>query len=136
MRTRLAIGALGGVVGLYGAYLLLSRQDHDQLLSAAIWLAAGVVLHDFVLAPIVLVVVLLGGRLLPERFRAAAVIALVVLGSATLFAIPVLGGFGERPDNPSLLNRHYWIGWLVLAAVVVAGAVAAGLRSRSRRDEV
>jgi hypothetical protein len=131
VRGRLAIGAVGLLVGLYGAYLLLSRQDTDQLVSTAIWLAAGVVLHDFVLAPLVLVVVLVGGRLVPPGFRAAAVAGLVVLGTATLLAVPVLGRFGARPDNPSLLNRHYWVGWLVLAALVLVTTVAAGLRSRS-----
>ncbi len=49
----------------------------------------------------------------------------VVLGSATLLAIPVLGRFGERPDNPTLLDRNYTAGWLVLAALV-AGGVAIG----------
>jgi hypothetical protein len=132
VRGRLAIGAVGLLVGLYGAYLLLSRQDHDQLVSAAIWLGAGVVLHDFVLAPLVLVAVLMGGRLVPVGFRAAVVAGLVVLGTATIVAIPVLGGFGERPDNPSLLNRHYWIGWLVLAAVVLVAVVVGGLRARAR----
>ena len=133
MRGRLAIGAVGLLIGLYGGYLLLSRQDHDQLVSAAIWLGAGVVLHDFVLAPLVLVAFLVGGRLLPDGLRAVVVAGLVVLGTATIVAIPVLGGFGERPDNPSLLNRDYWTGWLVLAALVAVAVVAGGLRARSRR---
>lgn len=142
MSGRLGLGALGILVGLYGAYLLLSRQDHDQLVSAAIWLAAGVVLHDFVLAPLVLAVVFVGARVVPAGFRASAVVVLIVLGTATIFAIPVLGGFGERPDNPSLLNRHYWVGWLVLAGAVVLvvvlaavlAAVAGSLRARADHD--
>ena len=36
----------------------------------------------------------------------------VVLGSLTLLAIPVLGRFGERPDNATLLDRNYTVGWL------------------------
>ena len=139
MRGRLAIGGVGVVVGLFGAYLLLSRQDHDQLLSAAIWLASGVVLHDFVLAPIVLVLVAVGARVVPTGFRAAAAAGLVVLGTATVIAIPVLSGMGERPDNDSLLNRDYWTGWLVLAVVVVVAVVAGGLvraRRSAEPDEV
>jgi hypothetical protein len=65
MRTRLLLGGLGTLVGLYGAYLVLTRQDTDQLVSAAVWLAAGVVLHDAVLAPVVLGVVYVGSRLVP-----------------------------------------------------------------------
>ena len=135
MRGRLAIGAVGLLAGLYGAYLLLSRQDHDQLLSAAIWLGAGVVLHDFVLAPLVLGVVFVGARLVPAGLRAPAVAGLVVLGTATLFALPVLGRFGERPDNPSLLNRHYGIGWLVLAGLVLLAVAAGGWWARRRTQE-
>jgi len=135
VRGRLAIGAVGLLVGLYGAYLLLSRQDHDQLLSAAIWLGAGVVLHDFVLAPLVLGVVFVGARLVPAGLRAPAVAGLVVLGTATLFALPVLGRFGERPDNPSLLNRHYGIGWMVLAGLVLLAVAAGGWWARRRTHE-
>lgn len=132
MRGRLLIGGVGVVVGLFGAYLLLSRQDQDQLVSAAIWLASGVLLHDFVLAPLVLVVVAIGARAVPSGFRAAAVAGLVVLGTATVLAIPVLSGMGERPDNPSLLNRDYWTGWLVLAVVVLIAVVVGGLVLRAR----
>jgi hypothetical protein len=133
VRARLLIGGAGVVIGLFGAYLLLSRQDHDQLFSAAIWLASGVVLHDFVLAPVVLVMVAVGGRLVPRSFRAPAIAGLVVLGTATVFAIPVLGRFGARPDNPSLLNRHYTLGWLALAGLVLLAVVIGGLAVRSRR---
>ena len=42
--------------------------------------------------------------------RAPAVAGLVVLGSVTLLAIPVLGRFGARADNPTLLDRHYGVG--------------------------
>ena len=44
---------------------------------------------------------------------------------------PVLGRFGARADNPTLLDRDYLAGWLVLAALVAVG-VAAGTLVRSR----
>jgi hypothetical protein len=128
------LGALGVLVGLFGAWLLLSRQDTDQLVGAATWLAGGVVLHDFVLTPIVLAVAWLGSRLLPRPMSAPAVVGLVVLGSVTLLALPVLGRFGERPDNATLLDRDYTVGWLVVAGLTLVG-VAIGtwvVRSRHR----
>jgi hypothetical protein len=133
MPLRLAVGLVGVLVGTYGAYLLLSRQDGDQLVNAAIWLASGVVLHDLVLAPVVLGLVALGARLAPVPARVPAAAALVVLGSVTLLAVPVLGRFGARPDNPTLLDRDYTAGWLALAGVVVLTTVVAALvRSRRR----
>ena len=130
MRARLLLGGLGVLVGLYGAYLLLSRQDTDQLVSAAIWLASGVVLHDVVLAPLVLLLVVVGARVVPGGFRAPAAAGLIVLGTVTVMAIPVLGRFGARPDNPTLLDRDYTLGWLVLAGLVLLAVVVAGLLAR------
>jgi hypothetical protein len=132
MRSRLLLGGLGVLVGTYGAFLLLSRQDRDQLVSAAIWLASGVVLHDAVLAPVVLVLVVVGARLVPVAARVPAAAGLVVLGAVTVVAIPVLGEFGARPDNPTLLDRSYVAGWLVFAGVVLLATVVASL-VRSRR---
>ncbi len=133
MRLRALLVGLGVLVGGYGAYLLLSRQDADQLLNAAIWLASGVVLHDLVLAPIVLGLVVLGARLVPVAARVPAASALVVLGSVTVLAVPVLGRFGARPDNPTLLDRGYAAGWFALAGVVLLATVVATL-VRSRRQ--
>lgn len=133
VRTRLAIGGLGVLVGGYGAFLLLSRQDRDQLLDAALWLASGVVLHDFVLAPLVLALVFVGTRVLPVVARVPAASALVVLGATTVLAIPVLGRFGARPDNATLLDRDYTAGWFALAGLVLLATVVATL-IRSRRQ--
>jgi hypothetical protein len=133
---RAAIAALGVAVGGYGAWLLLSRQDLDQLTNAAVWLVAGVVLHDGVLALATLLVAAVVLPLLPRAARAPAVVGSVVLGSVTLLAVPVLGRFGARPDNATLLDRHYLAGWAVLAGLTaVAVVVAAVLRSRAEHAD-
>ena len=102
-------------------------------MSAAIWLASGVVLHDFVLAPLVLGLVFVAARLVPARAGCPAPPPWSSSGPSTVLAIPVLGRFGERPDNPTLLDRNYTVGWLVLAGLVVLVAVVATL-VRSRRQ--
>jgi hypothetical protein len=131
MPLRVALGAVGVLVGGYGAWLLLSR-GHD-LLNVVVWLGGGVVLHDAVLSLAVLVLGVLVVRVLPDAARAPAVVGFVVLGSATLFAVPVLGRFGARPDNATLLDRNYVAGWLVLAGVTLVAVVVASLvRSRRR----
>ena len=131
MRTRVALGALGALLGLYGGWLVLSR-GHD-LLNLVLWLAGGVVLHDGVLALVVLAAGTAAVRVLPRPAKAPAVVGFVVLGSVTLLAVPVLGRFGARPDNPSLLDRDYTVGWLVLAGLVVVCVVAASLVGSRRR---
>jgi len=130
--TRIVIGTIGVVVGAFGAWLLLSRQDLDQLVDTAVWLGVGVILHDGVLAVATLLIGALVLPLLPRAARGPAVVGFVVLGSVTLLAVPVLGRFGARPDNATLLDRDYVVGWMVLAAVVLVTVVVASvLRSRS-----
>ena len=133
--ARWSLGLVGVVVGLYGAWLLLSRQSGDQLVSAAAWLVGGVVLHDVVMAPVVVVVVAVVGRLAPRPVRPPAAVLLVVVGSVTLLAVPVLGAFGRRSDNASLLDRDYWSGWLVLVGVLVLLVAVGSLVQRWRRGD-
>ena len=133
MRTRLLLGALGVAVATYGGWLLL-QEDLSDLVDTAVWLAGGVVLHDFVLVPLTLLLGLALVRLLPANLRAAVAGGLVVLGTVTLMAVPVLGGWGANADNPTILDRNYPSGWLVVAGVttlvvVVTIVLRAGGRS-------
>ena len=128
---RYLLGAVGVAVGLYGAWLLLTRVD--DLVAVATWLVVGVLLHDGVLALVTIALGAVAVRLAPAPARAPLVVGLVVLGSVTLLAVPVLGRFGARADNPTLLDRDYTAGWLVLAGITVVAVVAASLvRSRKR----
>ena len=125
---RLAIGALGVAAGLFGVWSLraVDRSDWPSLLS---YLVGGVLVHDVVLAPVVVGLGVLTVWLVPAAWRAPMVVAMVVWGGLTVMAVPVLGRFGALPDNPTLLDRPYLATWavgtlLVLVAVTVAGAVA------------
>ena len=123
MRARIAIGALGLLADVYGALLLLER-GWTNLVDTALWLAGGVVAHDFLLAPLTLGLCALAAPFVMPRLRAVGAAALIVVGSVTVVAIPVLGRFGARPDNPTLLDRHYgwgWVGFVVLVGLVCGG---------------
>jgi MFS family permease len=122
MRTRLVLGAVGVAMGAFGALRLLQLELED-LLDAGLWLAGGVLLHDVVVAPLTIAVTLLATRVVPSRARTAVVVGVVVLATVTVTAIPVLGGWGVRADNPTLLDRDYTAGWLVFAGLVVLGVV-------------
>jgi hypothetical protein len=127
---------LGSVGMAYGAWLLLSTQDLGQIVEVMIWLAAAVVIHDGILAPAVLALGWLGGRLLPRAVARGAVTVLVLLGPVTLVAIPVLGRFGAKPDNPTLLDRDYVQGLLVFAILCVCAGVAVALGELRSRQPV
>jgi hypothetical protein len=135
-RGRLVLGALGTLLATYGGWLLLSRQDADGNLDALLWLVGGVVVHDALLAPVVIALGVVVSRVVPAGARAAAVAGLVVLGTLTLLAVPFLGGFGRdnAPDNTTLLDRDYTAGYLVLVvAVLVLVALPVWLATRRRR---
>lgn len=133
--VRWASGALGVLLAAYGGWLLVTR-GHD-LAGVVVWLAAGVALHDGVLAAVTVALGVLAVRLVPAPVRAPLVVGFVVLGPTTLLAVPVLGRFGARPDNPTLLDRDYTAGWLLLVAatavVVIVAALVGSRRARGRR---
>ncbi len=133
--TRAALLLIGLAAAAYGGWLLLDL-DAAQLTSAGTWLAGGVLLHDAVFAIAVIALAWVGARLLPTSARAPFTVAAIVLVPVTLLSVPVLGRYGARADNPTLLDRPYWTGWMVLAALVLSGALVAALwrAGRRRRD--
>ena len=132
---RLLLGATGVVLIVVGA-VFLSGDRFGDLVGVGAWLAGGVVAHDAVIGPLVIVVGALGVPLLPSAFRAPVVVGLVVLMTVTLMAVPVIGRFGAKADDHGLLNRPYVALWLVFAAlVVVAVLISSWVRRRSPRIE-
>ncbi len=132
MRLRLVLGALGVVMGAFGALRFL-QLDLPDLVDAVLWLAGGVVLHDAVVAPLTILLTVVLGRVVPEAWRSRVTVAAVVLLTVTAVAVPVLGRFGARADNPSLLDRDYVGGWLVLAALVLVATLVSGVVARRLR---
>ena len=133
MRTRVALLAAGVLVGGYGAFRLVELGGAN-LVATLVWLAGGLLLHDAVLAPLTIASAAAGGTLLPRSLRGPAAAGALVLGTITLTAVPVLGRFGARADNPTLLDRDYASGWLAFAAaVLLAVAVGSALSAASAR---
>jgi hypothetical protein len=130
--TRIATLLVGLAVTLYGAWLLLGL-GWANTRSTLFWLVGGVVLHDGVFAPAIIVVGLVALRVMKPQRWAPVVVGMVILVPATLLAIPELGRFGARADNTTLLDRHYWVGWFVLAGLVLAGVVASMVLSARTR---
>ena len=102
--VRGVLGVLGFVAAAYGVLLLLDL-GWANTRATLVWLVGGVVLHDAVFAPVVLVICVVTARLVPRRFLAPCVVALVVLVPVTLLSVPELGRFGARADRPTLLDR-------------------------------
>ena len=133
MRTvRALLVAVGVLMGLWGIWLMRDFR-FDQLLSAVTWLAAGVVVHDGILAPAVIGIGVVLARVTPAYARKPVTVGLIVWGTVTIAVANVLSGQGGKPDNDSILNRPYFLSWLVLTVVMFVGiaAYAAVLRRRT-----
>jgi hypothetical protein len=129
--ARTALGALGVAGIVWGAWLL-SDDGTDKLRSTALWLVGVVVLHDAVLAPVVVLLGVLAAKTLPRHQRAVAAVAFLIWGTLTLAVANVLSGVGGKPGMDSLLHRPYVSAWLALTGAALAVAVASSVMRRRR----
>ncbi|MFF4448419.1 hypothetical protein [Streptomyces sp. NPDC001502] len=129
MAFRYAVGGFGLAVMAFGGFLLVREPEPWRI---ALWLAGGVLVHDGLIAPLVIAV----GALCAAaglRLRGVPRAALVVAGSLTVIALPPLlrpGGVA----NASVLPLDYPRNWLLaMAAIGVLTAGYAGARAWARR---
>lgn len=111
---RVLIGAGGVALMGVGASSLLDVPDLTDVL---IWLGGAVVLHDALIAPLVLLV---GLVLVRGSVRGPVRGALLAAGALTAVALPVLLRPGPRA-NSSVLPLDYSRNWLLLLAAVATG---------------
>lgn len=107
-----------GVVGL------LSQSAQTRPADAARWVIGAAILHDVVVAPVVIGIGVVLTKLAPRRWRAVVQGAFIVSALVSLFSIPFVRGYGRLDNNPSLLPGNYATGLLTVLAVVWATAAA------------
>ncbi len=120
MRTRIALGAAGVLLGLFGVFRLLTQVALGDLATLVAWLVAALVLHDGVLSPAVAGAGRLLHRLVPSRARTVLQPALVVAGLVTLIALPMIHRQGRYPASKALLRQDYTVN-LLIAVAAIAG---------------
>lgn len=125
----------GGAIFAFGLYGLLRNARATLPGDWLAWVAGAVLLHDLILAPLVLAAGFLLTRLVPAVARAGVQATLVVCGAVALMSVPVVMAAGRQADNPSLLPHDYGRNLaIVVALVFMAGMVmtlARVVRSRS-----
>ncbi|MEU4763354.1 hypothetical protein AB0H12_08870 [Actinosynnema sp. NPDC023794] len=126
---RWVIGALGVVMGLWGAVLVLPLVSVEL----ALWFVAGPVAHDALLAPLFAGFGLLIARWVPKPWRAAARVGGTVTGVLVLLAVPLLWRPFAGGPNPGLVDRDYPVGLLVAVGVTWLGVLATTLVRRHKR---
>ena len=131
---RVLLGVLGAVPAGYGGWLLW-----PHLPGAWMWLLAGPVLHDALIAPVVGLVGLAVARGAPATpWRKLITFGLAASAVLLLIAVPLVWRPDPAAPNPGLQDRDYVTGlawWLGLgwAGIVIGGLVATVWRRRTTR---
>ena len=97
------------------------------------FVVGGALLHDLVLAPLVIVAGVAVARTVRGRARPAVQAALAVTGIVTLFSYPLVRAYGLAANNPTSLPHNYGQNLLVVLGVVWAVAAVAVVRRRAQR---
>ena len=127
--VRVVLVAAGSGTAGWGLWLLW-----PHLPAAAVWLLAGPILHDALVAPLIGLAGLALGRALPDRVWPSWVGAgLAVTATLLLIAVPLILRPHPAPPNPGLQDRDYATGLAVWLAVLWAGVLAGAILTRRRR---
>jgi hypothetical protein len=133
MRLRIALAAVGVLLGLFGAFRLLTQISTSDLIYLAGWLVGAVVIHDGILAPTVAATGAVITRFVPPRARRYVQGALVVAALVTVIALPLIHRENSQPVVKAILRQNY-AGNLAVLLGIIAGAALVLYAVRVIRD--
>jgi hypothetical protein len=123
MRTRVALGAAGVLLGLFGIFRLLTQIDSYDLLVLFVWLIGALIIHDGILSPLVLGVGAVLAKTLPPRARTFVQGGLIAGAAVTVIAIPMIYRAHSQPKVKAILDQNFGANLATLLAIVAVGAV-------------
>ena len=133
---RTALATSGVLLGLYGAFRLLTNVGFVELLVLAAWLIGAVVIHDGLLSPAVLAVGWFLARRVPPRARRYLQGFLVVAGLLTVIAVPLMLRRDTQPVSKAMLQQDYAGNLGILLALAAALTLLLYAIGVARRTEV
>lgn len=117
--------AIGWAVIGWGVVGIFANSLDTRPANLARFVVGGALLHDLVVAPLAIVAGVLIVRAVPGPARAPIQAALAVTAIVTLFAYPLVRGYGLAANNPTSLPHNYALNLAILLGVVWAVALAA-----------
>jgi hypothetical protein len=96
------------------------------------FVVGGALLHDLIVAPVVLLAGVALARAVPSRARSVVQAALAISAIVALFSYPLVRAYGLAAHNPTSLPHNYGANLLIVLGVVwaaAAGIVIARLRT-------
>lgn len=120
-RFRALLCVVGAGLTSCGAWGLCTAERGPDPVSYLGFVAAGVLGHDLVLAPVALAVGAVVAGTVPRWARRPVLVGLFVSLTVTLLALPFVLRYGTRPDDPSALPLDYGHGLLLVLGALWAG---------------
>ena len=117
--------AMGWVVIAVGLRGIFEHSLDTRPAQLARFVVGGALLHDLIVAPIVILVAVGLTRSVPSRARAPITAALVVTGVVSLFSYPLVRAYGLAANNPTSLPHNYALNLTIVLGLV--WAVTAGV---------
>jgi hypothetical protein len=130
MKAWRIILAIGGIaLGAFGIFRLATEIPLHNLLILAVWLVAGLIIHDAVMEPSVIGVGWLLRRYIPDRGRRYVQIALIMIVPVAVIAIPMIFLRGSQPMEKALLLRNYGVNLIMIIGIIaVIGLILYAVR--------
>lgn len=116
-----------GVIG-FGVWGILSNGLDTRPANLARFVVGGALLHDLVVAPLVILLGVLFARAVPGRARGTVQAALVISGIVALFSYPLVRAYGLAANNPTSLPHNYALNLTIVLGVVWAVAALVVVR--------
>ena len=116
--------ALGWVVIGVGLRGIFEKHVDTRPGQLARFVVGGALLHDLVVAPLVIVAAVILARAGPGRARPVIQAALVISAVVALFSFPLVRAYGLAANNPTSLPHNYAANLLLVLGLVWAVAAA------------
>ena len=116
--------AAGWAVMGFGLRGIVEHSLDTRPAQLARFVVAGALLHDLVVAPVVILVGVLVTRAVPRRGRAVVQGALAISAVVALFSYPLVRAYGLAANNPTSLPHNYARNLVLVLGLVWAAAGA------------
>ena len=121
--------ALGwAVIAGVGVRGIFAHRIDTRPANLARFVVTGALLHDLLIAPVVIVLAVALARAVPARARVPVQAALAVSAIVALYAYPLVRGYGLATHNPTSEPHNYARNLLIVLVVVWLVAAATVLR--------
>jgi hypothetical protein len=120
--------AVGWAVIAAGLRGIVTNSLDTRPANLARFVVGGALLHDLIVAPVVILLGVVLARTVPPAARAAVQAALAITGIVALFSYPLVRAYGLAAHNPTSLPHNYGRNLLLVLGLVWAVAAAAAIR--------